>query len=290
MKRCFSNCLTLQARNYFLKIAESTGIWRGKPFCFEELLVMCFSYDTMYLDNIFSQTNRFGWERLLSLIPSVCLSVRLLTFEVQLFVLGILVRRLCPRALKLYTVNEYILQMWNVEFTIWSAKHLLKWRGSELRRIWDMSGYLYNTLSATIGMTPLSWGSETPHSDSIHIVDVQRWCFSLIDQKLLKWRGSKLRRIWDISGYLYSTLSATLWYEAFVLWFWNSTKWQNTMLRFEIWDVQCWDFSLIDHERPKLQGSELRQIWDILGYLHRTERLWLPISWSFEDYVVWTNK
>ena len=53
---------------------------------------------------------------------SVCPSVRLLTFEMQLFVRGILVWSLCPRVLILHTVKEYILQMCNVDVLVWSTK------------------------------------------------------------------------------------------------------------------------------------------------------------------------
>ena len=38
-------------------------------------------------------------------------------------------------------------------------------------------------------------------------------------------------------------------------------------------DVQCRGFSLIDPKMFKLQGTELRQIRDILGHLYNTERL-----------------
>ena len=38
-------------------------------------------------------------------------------------------------------------------------------------------------------------------------------------------------------------------------------------------DVQCRGFSLIDPKMFKSQGTELRQIWDILGHLYNTERL-----------------
>ena len=41
-------------------------------------------------------------------------------------------------------------------------------------------------------MKPLSYGSESSHSEWIYIVDVQRRGFNLIDQKMSKLRGSEL--------------------------------------------------------------------------------------------------
>ena len=57
------------------------------------------------------------------------------------------------------------------------------------------------------------------HTVKEYIVDVQRRSFSLIDQKMTKLREFELRRIRDILGYLYNTLSAALRYEASVLGF-----------------------------------------------------------------------
>ena len=54
------------------------------------------------------------------------------------------------RVLKLHTVKEYILQMCNVEVSVWSTKKMSKLRGFELRQIWDILGYLYNSLSAAL--------------------------------------------------------------------------------------------------------------------------------------------
>ena len=42
-----------------------------------------------------------------------------------------------------------------------------------------------------------------------------------------KLRGSELRRIWYILGYLYNSLSAALWYKVFVLEVWNFTQCMN---------------------------------------------------------------
>ena len=81
-------------------------------------------------------------------------------------------------------------------------------------------------------------------------------------------KGSELRRIRDILGYLYNTLSAALWYEVPVLGFWNFTHGKNIYA-----DMQRRGFSLIDHKMLKLQGTEVRRIWVILGLLYSTARL-----------------
>ena len=116
---------------------------------------------------------------------------------------------------------------------------------------------------------------------------MQRWGFSLIDQKLLKWRGFELRRIWDILGYLYNTLSAVFWYEAFVLGFWNFTQANIIYCRCAT--------SKFQFDRPKIveiTGSELRRIWDILGYLHNTlsALLWYEACvLGFWNFTQWKN-
>ena len=51
----------------------------------------------------------------------------------------------------------------------------------------------------------------------MYIADVHRRSFSLTDHKMSKLQGSELRRIGDMLGYLDSTLSTSLWYEASVL-------------------------------------------------------------------------
>ena len=57
---------------------------------------------------------------------------------------------------------------------------------------WD----IYTTLCPRhFGIKPMSWGSETSHSDRIYKVDVQSRGLSLIDQKLSELRVSELRRI-----------------------------------------------------------------------------------------------
>ena len=77
----------------------------------------------------------------------------------------------------------------------------------------------------------------------IYIADVQRRGFSLIDQKMSKLRGFELRRIWDILGYLYNTLSTTLWYEASVLRFWHTvTEYilQICNVEVSVWSTKKW--------------------------------------------------
>ena len=100
-------------------------------------------------------------------------------------------------------------------------------------------------------MKPLSYGSETSHRVRIYIVDVQRRGFSLIDQKLSKLRGFELRRIWDILRYLFTTLSAALWYEAFVLEFSNFTQGKNIYCRCATLRFQF--------DRPKI--VEITGVW-----------------------------
>ena len=77
--------------------------------------------------------------------------------------------------------------------------------------------------------------------------------------------GSELRNrdIRYILGYLHSTLSLKLCYEAFVLGFSNFTKWQNIYFK-------CTTLRL-NFYIPKNGG--VRQIWDISGLCYSTERL-----------------
>ena len=51
--------------------------------------------------------------------------------------------------LKLHTVKEYILQMCNVEVSVDRSK-MSKLQGFETRRIYDILGYSYKTLSAAL--------------------------------------------------------------------------------------------------------------------------------------------
>ena len=93
---------------------------------------------------------------------------------------------------------------------------------------------------------------------------LQRRGFSLIERKLSKLRGSELRRIWDVLGCLFNTLSAAL-YEASVLGFWNFPQWQN------IW-CSC-ATSRFQLDRPNIVEIMVSEIWDILGFLNKTETL-----------------
>ena len=114
---------------------------------------------------------------------------------------------------------------------------------------------------------------------------MQRRGFSLIDQKLSKLRGFELRRIWDILGYLYTTLSAALWYEVSVLGFWNFTQWINIYCR-----CATSRFQFDQLKMMKLRGSE--QIWDILEYLYNTlsATLWYEASvLGFWHFTQWKN-
>ena len=101
-------------------------------------------------------------------------------------------------------MKAYILQMCNVEVSVKSTKNCRNYGGlnlDEFEIFWDICTTL---CPRHFGMKHLSLGSETVHSESIYIADVQRRGFSLIDQKLSKLRGSE-------RGYLYNTLSAALW-------------------------------------------------------------------------------
>ena len=69
---------------------------------------------------------------------------------------------------------------------------------------------------------------------------MQRRGFSLIDQKLSKLQGLELRRIWDILGYLHNTLSAALWFEAFVIGFWNFPTVKEYILQMCNVEVSVW--------------------------------------------------
>ena len=112
---------------------------------------------------------------------------------------------------------------------------------------------------------------------------MQHWSFSLIEQKLSKLRGSELRRIWDILRYLYSTLSAARWYEAFVLGFWNFTQCKNIY-------CEC-ATSRFQFDRPKNVG--IMGVWTQtnLRYfgIFIQHRAIMRISWRCAVYVVWTN-
>ena len=57
----------------------------------------------------------------------------------------------------------------------------------------DILGYLNYTLSAALCVKPLSFGSDTSHSERIYIVDVQCRGLNLIDHRMSKSRGSELR-------------------------------------------------------------------------------------------------
>ena len=56
--------------------------------------------------------------------PSCRLSVRLLTFQIHLFVRALSAWSLCPRILKLHIVKRYLLPMFNVEVSVWSTKNV----------------------------------------------------------------------------------------------------------------------------------------------------------------------
>ena len=125
------------------------------------------------------------------------------------------------------------------------------------------------------------------HGVRIYIADVQRRGFSLIYQLLSKWRGSELRRFWDILGYLYSTLSAALWYEAFVLGFWNFTQCKNIYCR-----CATSRFQFVRPKIVEMTGFELRRIWDILVYLYNTlsAALWYKaFALGFWNFTLWKN-
>ena len=47
--------------------------------------------------------------------------------------------------------------------------------------------------------------------------------------------------------------------------------------------------SLIDPKMFKLQGTELRQIWDILGHLYNTERLRIYSKTPVREHPCWRN-
>ena len=79
--------------------------------------------------------------------PSIFLSVRLLAFDMQWFVRGTLVWSLCSRVLKLHTVKGYILQMCNVEVSVWSTNKCWNYWGLNLEEFEIFFVYLYGSLS-----------------------------------------------------------------------------------------------------------------------------------------------
>ena len=104
-----------------------------------------------------------------------------------------------------------------------------------------------------------------PQWQNIYIAGVQRRGFSLIHQKLSKWRGSELRRFCNIWRYLYNTLSAWIRYEASVLGFWNFPQWQNIYCRCATLRFQIDRTKIVE-----ITGSTFRRFWDIWGYFHNT--------------------
>ena len=110
-------------------------------------------------------------------------------------------------------------------------KKLSKLLGFELRRIWDILGYFYSTLSAALWYKSFVLGFwDFTQWNDIYCRCATSW-FQFDRPKIVEITGFELRRIWDILGYLYNTLSATLWYEISIIGFRNFTQWLNIYCR-----------------------------------------------------------
>ena len=89
-------------------------------------------------------------------------------------------------------------------------------------------------------------------------------------------------------GYLYNSLSAALLYEALVLGFWNFIQWRNIYCRCATSKFQ----SDRRKKMPKLRGSELRWIRDILGYSYNTlsaALLYEAFVLGLWNFIMWKN-
>ena len=106
--------------------------------------------------------------------------------------------------------------MCNAEFSVWSTTKWSQLRGlnlDEFEIFWDIYAAL---CPLHFGMKPLLYGSETSHNN-INILQICNVEFQFDRSENIEMTGSELRRIWDILGYLCSTFSAALLYEALVV-------------------------------------------------------------------------
>ena len=145
---------------------------------------------------------------------------------------------------------------------VWSIKYSRNYGDLNLDGF-KLFGDICTTLCPRhFGMKPLFWGSEASHSERIYIAGVQRQCFSWIDQKLSKLRGSE--RFLDIWGCL-NTLFNALWYEASVLEFSIFTQGKYINCRCATSRFQFHRSKIVE-----ITGVWICQIWDISGYLYKT--------------------
>ena len=110
---------------------------------------------------------------------------------IQHFVRGFLVWSLCSRVLKFHIVNEYILQMCNVEVSVWSTKNCRNYGGLNLD-VFEIFWDIYTHFVRGTVVWSLCPRVMILHKVKEYIADVQRRGFSLIDRKLRNYVGLNL--------------------------------------------------------------------------------------------------